>query len=72
MNVTGTQVTRTEHPEARSHYLEPGDVCTGPGGIYGVVVRSASTSATIVLVKFGEEPIRDYYRDQLLWEGPVE
>lgn len=57
--------------DAESHYLEPGDVCVGGAGIFGVVVRSQSNTDQVVLVKFGAEPIRDYRREDLRWAGEI-
>ena len=64
-------VKELDPEEAETHFLEPGEIRTGPGGIYGVVVKSESNTKHSVLVKFGAEPVRDYLRSSLRWNGEI-
>lgn len=72
MQIKETQLVTQAPTDAECHYLEPGDVCVGPDGISGVVVRSQSNTDQVVLVKFGAEPIRDYRREGLRWIGEID
>lgn len=62
----------TEAPQDADHYLEPGDVCVGDAGVFGVVVRSQSNTEQTLLVKFGADPVRDYAREDLRWAGEID
>ena len=81
MKIEETRVVTQAPVDAETHYLEPGDVCvadfkTRPKElepkVFGVVVRSASNTDKIVLVKFGTDPIRDFARTDLRWTGEID
>lgn len=72
MNVKCEEIVTQAPADAESHYLEPGDLCVGSAGCFGVVVKSRSNTDQVLLVKFGAEPVRDYRRADLRWAGEID